>query len=197
VSCVCFCRKLPLCSLLVIIIVQHFHGLNRESTAIYDTVQQWTSGRQTAGFLHAALCCKLQFCTNHLTLIFDVFLFSVSLLCMISKLFVCCSDNLPKKLADVAWDRVKTKFPLQYQRNAIASQLASQLVYSEGIHLVESQATGDLAERAFQYYRESKKIASLVNDIESKEWKGVDAEQKKKALDLIRRGGARTSLGIF
>jgi hypothetical protein len=70
-------------------------------------------------------------------------------------------------------------------------------VYSEGIHLVESQATADLAERAFQYYRESKKIAALANEIEGSEWKGVDAERKKKAIDLIRRGGARTSLGIF
>lgn len=38
-------------------------------------------------------------------------------------------DNLPKKLATVAWDRVRDRFPVQYQRNAIASTLASRLVY--------------------------------------------------------------------
>lgn len=41
-------------------------------------------------------------------------------------------DNLPKKLADVAWDRVPGRFPLQYQKNAIASTLASHIVYHEG-----------------------------------------------------------------
>ncbi len=41
-------------------------------------------------------------------------------------------DNLPKKLADVAWDRVPSRFPVQYQRNAIASTLASYLVYKVG-----------------------------------------------------------------
>ena len=56
-------------------------------------------------------------------------------------------DNLPKKLAEVAGDRVRTRFPVQYQRNAIASTLASRLVYSEGIHFVESQPDEKMAER--------------------------------------------------
>ena len=107
------------------------------------------------------------------------------------------SENLPQKLATVAWDRVPTRFPVQYQRCAIASTLASQLVYHEGIHLIESQATGDIADRAIQYYRASKTVGKLCDDIESKEWKGVDAESKKKVIDLLRRGGVRTSLGIF
>jgi hypothetical protein len=42
-------------------------------------------------------------------------------------------QNLPKKLADVAWDQVPSRFPVQYQRNAIVSTLASHLVHKEGI----------------------------------------------------------------
>lgn len=105
-------------------------------------------------------------------------------------------DNMPKKLADVAWDRAAARFPVQYQRNAIACHLASQLVYSEGIHVVETQPGDKLAERAFLYYREHKAIKALADDFD-KATVGVPKEQKAKVLDLLRRGGARTSLGIF
>ena len=40
--------------------------------------------------------------------------------------------NLPVKLADMAWDRVESHFPISYQRHAIASTLASTMVYAEG-----------------------------------------------------------------
>jgi hypothetical protein len=62
------------------------------------------------------------------------------------------AENLPKKLADVAWERVPERFPVQYQRNAIASTLAAKMVYQEGIHLVETQPKETIAERAFAYY---------------------------------------------
>jgi hypothetical protein len=44
------------------------------------------------------------------------------------------SETLPHKLAEVAWDRVPSRLPVQYQRCAIASALASKLVYQEGIY---------------------------------------------------------------
>jgi len=102
-------------------------------------------------------------------------------------------ETLPKKLVDLAWDRVPKGFPVQYQKNAIASSLASKLVYKEGIHLVESQPSEAVAERAFMYYREDLKIGQMCDRLESKDL----GEDKKIALDLLRRGGARTSLGIF
>jgi len=105
-------------------------------------------------------------------------------------------DNMPKKLADVAWDRAAARFPVQYQRNAIACHLASQLVYQEGIHVVETQPADRLAERAFMYYRETKAIKVLTDDLD-KATVGVSKEQKAKMMDLLKRGGARTSLGIF
>lgn len=104
---------------------------------------------------------------------------------------------MPAKLSSVAWDRVPARFPVQYQRNAIASTLASKLVYLEGIHLVESQPAEQVASRAFQYYRENQRIQHLTDVVGSAKWEGVSAEDKAKALDLLRRGGARTSLGIF
>ena len=134
-----------------------------------------------------------------------------------------CSENLPEKLATVAWDRAPSRFPVQYQRNAIASTLASRLVYAEGIHMVESQPVDRVAQRAFEYYRESRVVNKIADDLVSwvpllgivslvlilidlcwcfpfqaaAEVRGLDGAEKSKAVDLIRRGGARTSLGIF
>ena len=78
-----------------------------------------------------------------------------------------CSENLPEKLATVAWDRAPSRFPVQYQRNAIASTLASRLVYAEGIHMVESQPVDRVAQRAFEYYRESRVVNKIADDLVS------------------------------
>jgi hypothetical protein len=104
---------------------------------------------------------------------------------------------LPDKLAEFAYDRVKNRFPVQYQRNAIASTLASKLVYQEGIHIIEHQADRDLADRAFQYYRESNEVNALADVLAQAEWAGVSSQKKAEALRLLRAGGPRTSMGIF
>lgn len=106
-------------------------------------------------------------------------------------------QNLPKKLASVAWDRAEARFPVQYQKNSMASTLASQLVYQEGIHLVEAQPPNKLAERAIMYYRANNKIMNLVADLEKTDFGNCSKEQKSEVLDLLRKGGPRTSLGIF
>eukprot|EP01033_Poteriospumella_lacustris_P003883 gene3883-2760_t len=105
-------------------------------------------------------------------------------------------ENLPKKLADVAGDRIASRFPVQYQRNAIASALASQLVYQEGIHLVEAQPYEKTAERAFAYYREHKKMQGIIGDLENMNL-GAAEKHKGVIVDILKRGGARTSLDIF
>jgi len=106
-------------------------------------------------------------------------------------------ENLPKKLADVAWDRAAGRFPIQYQRNAIASTLASKLVYQEGIHLVETQPVQRLAERAIMYYREEANVNQLVGEFESAKINGLSPERKDAIVDLLKRGGSRTKLQIF
>ena len=107
------------------------------------------------------------------------------------------AENLPKKFVDLAGDRISSKLPVQYQRNAIASGLASKLVYQEGIHLVETQPTEQLAQRAFMYYRAEQNIRKVVADLEASSINGPAAEHKDTILDLLRRGGARTKLNIF
>jgi len=103
-------------------------------------------------------------------------------------------ENLPTKLAEVAGDRIPTHFPVQYQRNAIASTLASKLVYQEGIHLVEAQPNSRLAERAFAYFRADQNMKQIIEEIEESDSLG---EHKAVIVDILKRGGARSSLNIF
>ena len=105
-------------------------------------------------------------------------------------------ENLPQKLQDVAWDRAEKKFPEQYIKNSIASTLASKMVYQEGIHLIETQPVEKLAERAIQYYRESRKINALVSDLE-KANHGLKPEQFDHVKRLLKKGGTRSSCDFF
>lgn len=106
-------------------------------------------------------------------------------------------ETLPKKLAQVAGDRVASRFPVQYQRNAIASTLASKIVYNEGIHFIESQPAEKVAERAFQYYREEQKLNEVIHDVEKLTFPAGKEHEKKQVVDLLKRGGIRTSLNVF
>jgi len=111
---------------------------------------------------------------------------------LFDKVFPVIRDNLPKKLDEMAWGRVKDRFPLQYQRNAIASTLASRLVYKEGIHFIEAQHPHDLAKLAFAHYGQEQEVAALAKRVEA-----GDAEAVAHALKLLRKGGTRTALNIF
>jgi glutamate dehydrogenase len=106
-------------------------------------------------------------------------------------------DNLPEKLAELAWDRVDN-LPLNYQKNAIASTLASKMVYHEGIHAIESQPAAAMADRAFDYYKRSTEITQLMNELAEAQETGVLAEESQnKVIDLLRKGGARSSCDWF
>lgn len=107
------------------------------------------------------------------------------------------AENLPKKLADVAGDRISAKLPVQYQRNAIASGLASKLVYQEGIHLVETQPVEKLAQRAFAYYRAEQNIKKIVGDLEKSDIQGPAHDHKNTVIDILKRGGTRASVNFF
>lgn len=113
---------------------------------------------------------------------------------LFKELFPLVIENLPKKLATEGGERVLSRFPVQYMRNAIASTLASKLVYQEGIHLVEAQPYPKLAERAFAYFRADQRMKKIIGDLEHDSSLG---EHKDVVIDILRRGGARSSLNIF
>jgi len=115
---------------------------------------------------------------------------------LFQELFPSIFEILPKKLVEVAGDRVKSKFPLQYQKNAIASSLASKIVYNEGIHFVLSQSPDQLAQVAIDYYREDLRLKKLVSSAE-KDMSSLTDEQKEKVVSILKKGGVRTALNRY
>merc|ERR1712032_245639 len=75
------------------------------------------------------------------------------------------AEHLPKKLAEVAGDRVKDRIPMNYLKNAFASSLASKLMYCEGTHFLESQPEERLASLALDYYAHEKTVKELVRTV--------------------------------
>jgi glutamate dehydrogenase len=112
--------------------------------------------------------------------------------CLIS---LCYRAHLPPTISRIAFDeRVKTNVPEQYIKNAIASCLASKLVYKEGSRFVDSQPRSNLAKIAFNYIVKEKEVAILRESLTNVE---MDETQKQEILRLLEDGGVRTALQIF
>lgn len=99
--------------------------------------------------------------------------------------------HLPKSLVDLSFDRLHEKVPEQYVKNAMASSLASTLVYNEGTKFVESQPVERLATLALQYLHNEKEVALLAEALENST---VSEREKQRILRIFKAGGARTAL---
>lgn len=102
--------------------------------------------------------------------------------------------HLPKTMADLAFDEVRERVPAQYITNAIASCLASKLVYKEGTKFVDTLPKEKLADVALRYLEAEHEVALLKSALE-----GTDMPEKEKEsiLKLLDAGGARTALRVF
>ena len=100
-------------------------------------------------------------------------------------------DHLPKTLADLGFDKVRERVPEQYIKNAIASTLASKMVYKEGTRFIISLPEGRLAETALGYIQQEKEVIKLIKTLEET---NMTTEEKSKILKLLDAGGARTAL---
>ncbi|CAM9635203.1 unnamed protein product, partial [Phaeothamnion confervicola] len=109
--------------------------------------------------------------------------------------------HLPRTLADLAFDRVAERMPAQYLRNAMASCLASHIVYTEGVPFIESQPADRLSELAFEYVRREAEVTALATAVEAAGAAGgaagLDEAQRADIAALLRKGGVRTRLGVF
>ncbi|KAL9191366.1 hypothetical protein ACHAXT_001072 [Thalassiosira profunda] len=102
--------------------------------------------------------------------------------------------HLPQTMADMAFDRVHERVPAQYITNAIASCLASKLVYKEGTKFVETLPKEKLADVALRYLEAEHQVALLKDALEDTE---MPEKEKMSILKLLDAGGARTALGVF
>merc|ERR1712050_798418 len=103
-------------------------------------------------------------------------------------------EHLPKKLTEVAGDRVTDRIPLDYLRNAFGKILASKLLYREGIHFLESQPENKLPELAMRYIKEEKRVRDLVSALDSCD---MPDPKRRKVQELLRQGGTRSLLGVY
>lgn len=101
--------------------------------------------------------------------------------------------HLPKTIADLAFHKVNEKVPAQYIKNAIASCLASKIVYKEGTKFISSQPHRKLAAMALKYITLEKEVSTLMKTIQDTE---MPKEQKEFALLILEQGGARTALTL-
>lgn len=102
--------------------------------------------------------------------------------------------HLPKTMTDIAFDHVHEKVPDQYIKNAIASCLASKLVYKEGTKFIASQPQTKLAAMALKYIAKEKEVAALMESIGAAD---MPAEKKESILRILEQGGARTALKML
>lgn len=101
--------------------------------------------------------------------------------------------HLPKTLADLHFDEVRERVPPQYIKNAIASTLASKMVYKEGTRFIISLPDDKLAENALRYIQEEKEVIKLIETLKTTD---MSTEEKEKILSLLEAGGARTALSL-
>ena len=107
--------------------------------------------------------------------------------------------HLPKKLETEAWERFEAQVPPQYVKNAVASTLASRIVYREGIRFVEDrgedarpEAAHKLASLAFDYLEAEGTVSNMLAMLEASNWS--DDAAKETALKMITHGGVRSFL---
>eukprot|EP00928_Gymnodinium_smaydae_P020417 TRINITY_DN17892_c0_g2_i1.p1 TRINITY_DN17892_c0_g2~~TRINITY_DN17892_c0_g2_i1.p1 ORF type:complete len:1064 (+),score=233.87 TRINITY_DN17892_c0_g2_i1:397-3192(+) len=103
-------------------------------------------------------------------------------------------EHLPKKIVEVAADRIDTRIPLDYLRNAFASNMASKLLYCEGIQFLESQSEGRMLEFGLRYVEQEKKVKELMESLRGAS--NLSEEDKDRMLQLLKLGGVRSSLQV-
>lgn len=102
-------------------------------------------------------------------------------------------EHLPPTLATYAIDRVH-RLPHGYVAAAVASFVASRLVYSEGINFCETLPKERLAQIALDFVDAQRRTQQAVYAVESAS--GLDETHRDAIIRLLNRGGARASLDL-
>ena len=98
-------------------------------------------------------------------------------------------DHLPEILVKTAGSRIQERLPRAYLSRLIASRLAAEIVYREGIAFFASMEAGTIAETAYRYFSKDRETRELVKLVENSE-----IEDAARIAELLRRAGTRASL---
>lgn len=102
-------------------------------------------------------------------------------------------EHLPPTLAMYAIDRIH-RLPQGYVAAAVASFVASRLVYSEGINFCETLPKERLAQIALDFVDAQRRTEQAVSAVKSAT--GLDDAHRDAIIRLLNRGGARASLDL-
>jgi len=102
-------------------------------------------------------------------------------------------DALPPTLAKFATER-PNRFPTGYVEASVASFVASQLVYSEGLSFVETLPRDRVAQIALDFVDAHRQTQAVLAALHSAT--GLDDTHKSAIEKLLRRGGARAQLDL-
>ena len=98
-------------------------------------------------------------------------------------------EFFPESLLKKAGEKPLSKLPLSYFVRAMASILASRIIYHEGIHYLESLHDERLTEHLVSYLQQEEKTGLLIRQLESSDLAG-----KKNIIEILKRGATGTAL---
>jgi len=97
-------------------------------------------------------------------------------------------DSLPKKLVEVAGDRLED-LPQAYIIAMMSAQLGSKMVYNEGLDFIDSLSDTSLAQFATSYVLQEDKLKNMLDEVTSS-----DLPHKDELLKLLKAAGVRSVL---
>jgi glutamate dehydrogenase len=98
-------------------------------------------------------------------------------------------EFIPCSLKEKVGGKLMHKLPAAYIIRAMASILASHIIYHEGISYLASLQDGNLTEYLIQYLLQEEKTGALIQHIEQSE-----LTDKNQIIELLKRGGTGTAL---
>jgi glutamate dehydrogenase len=105
-------------------------------------------------------------------------------------------DHLPSS-AHAHQERLFTHVPLNYRLAAVAANLASNIVYSEGTSFI-TQVPDDqvLASLALRYRSQKQRVTALTKTLRERGEQGLTLAEAEEVVVLLERGGVRAGLQL-
>ena len=99
------------------------------------------------------------------------------------------AQHFPAVLVEDAGDKLFTCLPPGYIDSAVATVLASRIVYREGLTYLEEMPAAEIVDLALAYLRADVAVARLALQLDAS-----DLPDRARIAQLLREGGTRAAL---
>ena len=97
-------------------------------------------------------------------------------------------QHLPPILRDTVGPRIFERAPSEYLYRTCAAELASRIVYREGLSYFETMPSSDVARVAVEYLHQERRVRDLAREVEDS-----SLPERELIAALLREGGAETA----